>query len=277
MVKITEIVAGATVSPADANFSAVRFIPPGERTKDGQGQTCLVKAVVIPGKGELRINMLGCEMVGVRESRKNAPTLLAKAPKQALALLMQLDEHVLQVAKANIDTWFLHAMHGDLVEEYYRGATDTHIKHGVMARFVIEGALDTDVDLATSGNLVDLQLRFVGVKFRRQHFTPVWKLIAATPSSPQASACAFVSEDEEEEEVGPSHEEYSEMRQALMARLISLESEQESRVDHVRAMISALDASPCYDLHTLDETTSRLDDMLEQWKEDCYAAFFSRQ
>ena len=255
--KCVEIAVGPGKPHADNDFNALRFAPPKDVGESGEA--CVARAYMMPGRSALRVKIEGCEVVKVRESRKNAPTVIASACKTALAMLMALDEHILGIAKANIDAWFLHKMNADLVEEYYRGNSATDLKRGVLARFVLEGKLASSVQ---EGHAVDLTLQLIGVQFRRQYFTPVWKLVAATPSTSllvSKANCCFVEESDEErgagdeEDDGPCMEECASLRQTLMEQLLTMEGQCEERINHVRSLINKLDASALNDIHTLEE------------------------
>ena len=255
--KTVEYTVGPGVGPVDAKFDALRFLPPREQS-ESSGEACIAKAYMMPGKAALRVKLIGCQVTGIRESRKNAPTVLARASKATIALLMSLDEHVLSIVKTNVDAWFLHRMHADLVEEYYRGNTATHIKHGVLGRFVLDGERTAVV---TDGAIVDLHMQFVGIQFRRQYFTPVWKVLSAEPSDAKATPTSFEDAEDGEEyddDLGPMIEECAEMRQALMAHLLRQEREHEDRLDKLREMIVALSASGLGDLNTLEDIQRRL-------------------
>ena len=89
---------------------------------------------------------------------------------------------MLQVAQSNTDVWFMHKMNADLVEEYYRGCSGP--AGGTQGRFVLAAeSLPPDFLLACADGgsppRLDLQLQLVGLQFRPQYFTCVWKLASA--------------------------------------------------------------------------------------------------
>jgi hypothetical protein len=243
-------------------LAALRFTPPRQTNSTDGGEACLARAYVMPGRSALRVAFPSCRIVKVR-----GQTVHARAPREALDLLMSLDERVIEVAKNSVDAWFLHRMDPDLVEEYYRGNSATDIRHGIVARFVVEGTCKLEV-----GAAVDLTMQFHGVQFRRQYFTATWKLVSSVPAvDPQHAVTTdrFVfrgSDDggasdqegddpdaEDEDEDGPNAEECAEMRQALMARLLDAENVHMDALDRVREMVHALEASPITDIRTLEE------------------------
>jgi hypothetical protein len=173
---------------------------------------------------------------------------------------MALDERVIEVAKNSVDAWFLHRMDPDLVEEYYRGNSATDIRHGIVARFVVEGTCKLEV-----GGAVDLTMQFHGVQFRRQYFTATWKLVSSVPAADphhkvaddrfvfDGSASDAEDAEDAEDEDGPNADECAEMRQGLMARLLDAENVHLDALDRVREMVHALEASSITDIRTLEE------------------------
>jgi hypothetical protein len=266
--KCVEISVGPGKPHVDTDFDALRFAPP--RDVGESGEACVARAYMMPGRSALRVNIAGCEVVKVRESRKNTPTVIASTCKSALAMLMALDEHILGIAKANIDAWFLHKMNADLVEEYYRGNSATDLKRGVLARFVLEGKLASSVQ---DGRSVDMTLQLIGVQFRRQYFTPMWKLVSATPSvvvapSAKNAKCRFLDADDDEgcdeeggDDDGPSMEECVDLRETLMAQLFRMESQCEERMKNIRELVCMLEASALDDMRTLEECETCMVDM----------------
>ena len=252
--KVVDVVAGT--GPHDDVLAAVRFTPPRQSSSTNGGEACLARAYVMPARCALRIAFPGCRIVKVR-----GQTVHARAPREALDLLMSLDERVIEVAKNSVDAWFLHRMDPDLVEEYYRGNSATDIRHGIVARFVVEGTCKLEV-----GATVDLVMQFHGVQFRRQYFTATWKLVSSvTAEDPTQTVisdnfCLGASEPEDTErdaddadEDGPNAEECAEMRQALMARLLDAENMHMDALDRVHEMVHALESSCITDIRTLEE------------------------
>jgi hypothetical protein len=246
------------------DMGGLRFAPPRSDTDE----ECLAKAFIMPGKTPLRLRVRGCLVTKVAESRKNSPTMFVRASggSSLTAYAMALDDHVVQVAKTNIDAWFLHKMNADLVEEYYRGSTATDSTHGVVGRFVLSGRLPETLAVGAS---YDLTLHLVGVQFRRQYFTAVWTLLAHDAvEADQAPPAFFESSEEEDDEedddyAGPAgEEECAELRQAVTARLLAAECAQEERLHAVRDLIRVLDAAPLRDLRTLADVEERLEEVL---------------
>ena len=248
-------------------FDAIRFAPPKE---DGESSdACVAKAYVMPGRAALRVALRGCKVVRVRESRKNVPTVHFLCGRHELEMLMALDERVVAIAKTSIDAWFMHKMNPDLVEEYYRGNTETDIKHGIVARIVIDGKLAKRM-ASPSETPVDVTLRLVGVQFRRQFFTPVWKIVSAEPSSIKSVSChpSFLVDDQvdgdditgedEQDDAGPTQDECLEMRQTLMATLIAREGKVEDDLNKVRHLIQRLYRSTICDIQTLESVSDAL-------------------
>lgn len=262
--KVVDIVVSAVEKQrGEEAMGALRFTPPRQLNNPSTGgEACLARAYVMPGRSSLRLTFPSCRIVKTRGN-----TLHVRTSRAALDLLMTLDERIIEVAKNSVDAWFLHRMDPDLVEEYYRGNSATDIKHGIVARFVVDAAELSSQ--CTVGCPLDLTMQFHGVQFRRQYFTAVWKLIQATPAvagpaSAHLSDDFFSGGDPDEQDgadddddddygVGPNAEECAEMRQSLMGRLLEQESTHADALEQVREMVRVLEASPIDDIRTLED------------------------
>lgn len=272
-------------------FSALRFTAPKEAEDRGDSKVCTARAYLLPNKSAMRLTLNNASIAKVTHSRRDAHTAfvhVAASRRHSMLseFLVNLDARVLQVAQSNTDVWFMHRMNADLVEEYYRGCSGA--AGGAQGRFVLVAeSLPPDLLLVAAAcscptappPRLDLSLQLVGLQFRPQYFTCVWRIVYARLSptpiplpEPQQEETeaekekerprerkpprsmlfldAGADEDEgadadadEDEDIGPSAEERAEMREALMARLRALEADHATRVDALRAMIRRLDTS----------------------------------
>jgi len=286
---------GDVASGGQIDLCKLRFSAPKDAEDRGDSKVCTARAFLLPGKGALRLEVHCAELAKVTHSRRDAHTLtFAQAASQSCAFtsfLMSLDARVLEVAKASTDVWFMHKMNADLVEEYYRGSTAPTVGHGIGARFVIDATPQLP-DALVAGARVDIVLQLIGLQFRPQYFTCVWKVLssAASPlpeeavaeqqpvrrrrTSPAAATApavpAFLDDEEGErddddagEYAGPDAEQRAELRRTLMDRLMRLERDEQDRIDAVRDMIRVLDgATPGEDLGVIAEMDERLGELV---------------
>ena len=180
----------------------IRFTAPKDAEDRGDSKVCTARAYVLPGKGALRISVVNATVEKLTHSRRDAHTLFvcnadARGRRDDFAAFMrQLDVRVLEVAQGNTDAWFMHKMNADLVEEYYRGCAAA-----TASRFVLQTeALQPEL-LAPRppGATFDMQLQLVGLQFRPQYFTCVWKVASVRASPP--------SEETEEEQDRPDEDD----------------------------------------------------------------------
>ena len=303
----------------DVDLSLLRFSAPketaggggaGGEAEDGKKpagggseRSCTARAFLLPGKGALKVAFRGASIARVTHARRDAHTVFVEvaegagkrrgAPQQTHtrmhAFLATLDARVLEVAKANVTAWFSHRMNDDLVEEYYRGGL-TGGGGGLLARFVVSGAPELPEPLA-AGACVDVTMQLVGLQFRSQYFTCVWKVAAVRAADPppapplrRASEDGgfFLLDDDEDDgggeadgdddsdldeaSLGPTAEVCAEMRQALASRLAAAEqawadqaAAASGRVAAARAAADRLEAAPLSDLATLAELEEALE------------------
>ena len=296
---------GRASALADIDFSQLRFSAPKDAEDNGDSKVCIAKAFLLPGKGSLKVR-LTAPVVKVTHSRRDAHTIAVSTSASGLqAFLLALDARVLEVAQVSTDAWFMSKMNADLIEEYYRGCTAVQHGHGTVGRFVVDGAPELPAAIE-AGASVDVVFQLVGLQFRPQYFTCVWKVVKASsadlppaalqslPPAPEEVVVpkkkqqqkqqqpVFVpptTDDDEEDfagsdddDAGPTAEERAELRQALMSKLMSLESFEQERIDQLREMIRRLDATSIDDLGMFGEIDDLFSSMMEPGAEGRYAA-----
>lgn len=88
--------------------------------------------------------------------------------------IMELDKMVLDVAREKVGDWFQGSMDSRLIEEYYRPVATASLEYGVCARVLLVANKNTHMLLP--GNK-DITLQLVGLHFRKQHFSLLWRLV----------------------------------------------------------------------------------------------------
>ena len=275
---------GRSASLAGLDLQLLRFTAPKDAEDRGDSKVCTARAFLLPGKGSLRIRLTSVPVTKVTHSRRDAHTLSVSVGQggELQSFLLALDARVLEVAQASTDAWFMSKMNADLVEEYYRGCSAAQLGHGSVGRFVVDGAPELPTAIA-AGASVDVLLQLVGLQFRPQYFTCVWKVVRAAAANAQVQPAeeahpppktgpkrqpsfAFSNDGDGEGDAsdddgctaGPTAEERAELRQGLMTKLMSLESYELDRIDALREMIRALDAASIDDLGVLGDVDTRL-------------------
>lgn len=281
---------GRTASLGDLDFSQLRFSAPKDAEDRGDSKVCVSRAFLLPGKSSLKVRLTRATVSRVTHSRKDAHTVSVSIAQggELQAFLLALDARALEVAQANVDAWFMSKMNADLVEEYYRGCSGAQFGQGSVGRFVIDGTPELPAAFSEPGAAADVLLQLVGLQFRPQYFTCVWKVVKATAApepEPEEEeevgalrmktnrfAFAFAESDDEEDgrgggyesddgiSGGPTAEERLALRQELLAKLTSLESYERERIDALREMIAMLDAASIDDLGVIGEVDTRLEE-----------------
>lgn len=130
-------------------------------------------AVLPQGKRmQMRLNKARVSSVtdGVSKTRKIALNISRDQAKQ----LLTLDGMVLNYVKSHIEGWFDGKMDDALIEEYYRPTVVADSGNGVCAK-VLVSSKGVPKTLSAGDHSVCLQL--VGIQFRKQHFSLVWKFV----------------------------------------------------------------------------------------------------
>ena len=160
--------------PEDAELGdVVAFAHPAEAS---DGNDSRVFTACATTKLELKLD--ASEVTRLTRSRRHTYTLFVRAGDAATEFLARLDDHVVRVVKANVRSWFEHQMNKNLVDEYYRRSTELNERGRVLCRFVFVSDAPPP-DAIEVGSSARLTLQLVGLQFRQQYFTAVWRLAGA--------------------------------------------------------------------------------------------------
>lgn len=273
----------AAAGAQQAVIQALLFAAPDTNGRDNP-DACLSGAT-LGAKGQALVVDAGpCVVTRVatasasRRSQLSAgsSTVEVAVGRRTLSFLAALDAHALGATKANCNVWFMRALPAELVDEYHRSSIAADAQHGMVARFVLQDALSEEQAAALQpGTRLDhLVLQLKGVLFRRQSMTALWQLVEARAERPLAfsplleeergdeSSPGGTSDGEEDQDVGPSIEECLELRQDLMARLVTAEGEAQERASVLQDLIRVLDGSDAEDLATWAAVNERAQHLL---------------
>jgi hypothetical protein len=141
--------------------------------------------------------------------QKGTATLLLQTSNSVVRFLTALDARCLRCALDNSNSWFMHRIKSDLIEDFFRPSTELLATDAPSSE---DGAGSTiaarlkvqlpDGELAVpnikEGQAYEMNLKLLGLQFRKQHFCVVWKLLAAKKvSAKKASPPVAFLEDEE--------------------------------------------------------------------------------
>ena len=264
--------------------------------ESGDSSDSRVFVATVSGSSKFVLKLDTAEVASLTRSRRHTYTLIAGVAEGAAAFLARMDQHVVRVVKANVRTWFEHSMNKNLVDEYYRRSSQHGEQGRPLGRFVLHSEAPPPESLEV-GAPARLTLQMVGLQFRQQYFTCVWKLVSVKPlpagharmpafapgsgndQDPDEEASVGQREqpdqyrfrddqedappldDDQDEPVAPSAEELHTIRASLMAKLEELERSRQTRLDDARDMIATLVRSSD-DLGVLADLDARLDDEL---------------
>ena len=240
---------GDLLNSVDFDWLQLKFSAPKKASSD---LTCISHASVGKTRSAFQITLNGATVDRVTHTRADFHTLFIRLPVGPIRALKKfvdsLDLCVIDVVKGNVDAWFNRSMSGDLIEEYYRNSTTS----SPSLRFVISGDLE---ERLTNGSLVNIALRLVGVQFRSQYFTCVWKIVSLEEAAEPLKIVAgdfeggfgFFPDDEEDPEEDndlayPSEDQRIALVQAETRRLSSVAEGWQAKADSFHAAwVNALD------------------------------------
>lgn len=249
----------------------LRFVDP----KNLDTETFLCRAYLGTGKHNLKICLKNVVIAKSSESRKNVHTLYIRPQsKKVVRFFSDFDAHVVQATQKSSADWFSVDMNPSLVEEYYKGSCAVR-NDGTHIRTVIEGAIPKSIDPSDTHCPVNIELSLVGIQFRRQYFTAVWKIASASKATPTMS-CLFGDDEEDDDPVdsdndednddgkedGPPYEERIEIRSELLERLRKEVAHRSTDISRLQSILEDLESSSLTDIRRLDECVEAAEDIL---------------
>lgn len=248
---------GDFLNSTDLDWSELKFSAP-KKAASSSDHSCIARASFGSDRSAFQITLKGASVDRVTHTRADFHTLFVRLPvgpvvkekkgKKSSAVTVSggdlkkftdsLDLHVMEVAKGKVEEWFNRSMSEDLIEEYYRGSTTS--AQTLSTRFVISGDLS---DRLSAGSPLDITVQLVGVQFRSQYFTCVWKIVSLSePVIESKGGFGFFPDDEEDpeedteepEEPYPTEDERIELVQAESQRLSILVEKWEKTADDLQ-------------------------------------------
>lgn len=250
--------------------TALRLLGPAPSTTPGLAADASVMCLL---SNKVFVTMKGVRVQRFVEGRRNVASLTLRVSRTAVSNLMDVDDALLNQARAQADAWF-GAGNGVArvanVDEFFRASTATDRAAGVVAKLSLDVARSSRGAAppfsAVEGSDIDLTLQLVGLRFLRQHVDVLWRLVIATPSEgpflPEPLSCRPVSDDEEEDPtlLGPTPEERDAMFVDLLARLDADRTSTDNRLRELDALADLLeDGRDGGDISILETVSDRLD------------------
>lgn len=219
-----------------------------------------------------RVNvcLAGVRVLKAVQGRRSVTTLTLSASRTALVNLMDIDEALLAQARTRTDEWFGSARISN-VDEFFRASTATDRMSGVVAKFSLDVSRSgrSPPLVAHEGDLLDVTLQLVGIRFLRQHVDVLWRFVSSTPSSASTASTADDRDRDRDEEdaisVGPTPEERERMFVDLISRIDAERNVAEIRCRELDGLADALeDGQDSLDAAVLERVSERLDVMTMQ-------------
>lgn len=198
----------ASASTLASVSKSLRFKTP----RDAEDGSYLCTAALAPGSKRLHVCATNASIKSVTDGVSKTRKITVNLSKDQARQFMALDAVVLDYVKLHVEQWFDGKMDDALVEEYYRPTVVADSGNGVCAKLhVVSKGLPKDLREGDHS----LRLQLLGIQFRKQHFTLVWKYVdRAVPPPPEedASDAGQVKQAEQEDD----DEDDEDVKSALM-------------------------------------------------------------
>jgi hypothetical protein len=167
-------------------------------------------------------------------------------PRPALVFLSRVDEAATGSAERHAVSWFGKPTPPEFVHECFRASSAFDARLGPVARFMLDPT-DEGVALTRVDADADVTLQLVGIRFRSQSASLIWRVDALEESScPPESRCSLDADGSSDvgwssdEEVAPTQAECEDIARAYEERVTGERAEAASRVSHADALLSRL-------------------------------------
>lgn len=172
--------------------AALKFKSPREAD-----QVCVCHGV-LPDNKRLQIRMESGKVAGIAEGVNKTHKVTIDVSKDQAKQLMKLDDIVLTQVKHNMEKWFHGTMDESLIEDYYRPLVVADAGKGVCVKAVVVSRTLSDLRQGDR----DVVLQLVGIQFKKQHFSLVWKFVSAVHAPPAPPSCGEDGAGEDRNEYG---------------------------------------------------------------------------
>ena len=197
-------------------------------------------------------------LVSCRQPNKGVVYVYFKLPSTVRKQISELETHLVDVCKANVDLWFesRHKLNADVIEEYFHSNIVMDKKHGMVFKTRIYTP-DTDVpylDLPLNTKY-HATFRLVGVRFQKQSVSLVWDIPFMELAEDQSHIDSNASSETESEVVDmsgvvdPLDESIQEFRKDLQFVL----DEKQKALDLIVHVVAELKELLCKELTTMEE------------------------
>lgn len=185
-------------------LDAVSFAEPSHTGKE----TCLCPLDTAHGAA-MHVKLPYVRVVKIAV-QKGTATLLLQTSNSIVRFLTALDARCLRCALDNSNSWFMHRIKSDLIEDFFRpstellatdapASTDGACGSTIAARLKVQ-LPDGELGVMNikEGQAYEMNLKLLGLQFRKQHFCVVWKLLAAKKVAAKKAAppVAFLEDEE---------------------------------------------------------------------------------
>lgn len=230
---------------------------------------------------QLRLVLRDCTCLDVKNSKTGIGrefewTAALKVPRAQQRVLLALDAAALRAATEGVSTWFRADLDPVLLHEYFRASVQVEDRRGAVVRIAFSADPEIMTDVieqqrhdAPTRRRYDVTLQLVGLFFKRQYFTLVWRVVSWDASSRSNVPCLLLSDDDDNDDCGvnsdpdncaaPDWDDVRALWTDAYDRICLALHCAESRVDELRAAVTRLESSrDTLDLRTIDEVLELL-------------------
>ena len=176
--------------------------------------------------------------------------------------LLDLEEHIVDTTKENVQAWFKNKMNSDTVDEYFVSALTFSKKHNSIFKVRVDSPT-LELDDSFNDQNVNITFRISSLRFLKTSFWVCYDILECEPAN------MFIDEDEDNKSVigddddiyGPDNEEVERLRNRYIHLLQSTYDQLEQKCSRLKDLLEMLERNN-FSLATFDAVENALSEII---------------
>ena len=192
-------------------------------------------------KPKVDLGAVSAWRAGEDAATKQRYVILKPKSSAQVKCLLELDEYIVQVAKANVSSWFDNPIESDMLDDYYKPVCQLDKKMGHSVRFAL--AKSDSIPAETDPQRADVALELQYIAFRRQSYTTVWKLAKFAPLESALHEDSDHESDDDRDDPEPAVEDIADLLRRASAAVSSAQQQLRARAVKLDQAAAEIDAT----------------------------------